>query len=782
MITRSILIEHMSALAFILLLFSTPGAAQQEQTEVRKTVAVQVETTPQIDGVLDDPAWQEAIPTSEFVQHEPREGDPGTERTVVSIVYDADNIYIAARCYDSDPSQILVTESERDSELGDTDAFWMVFDTFLDRQNGFVFGTNPSGLEYDAQVSEEGRGGRFGGGGGAGSRNRTSQRGTGAGINKNWDGHWEVAARIDDEGWVAEFRIPVSTLRFSVDQPVWGVNFGRNIRRKHEEVYWSQVPRQWNLFRLSLAGELHGLELTPPLNFKVTPYVIGSIQRDFDGNPDGDRNYLGDGGGEIKYSLTPSMTLDLTYNTDFAQVEVDEQQVNLTRFNLFFPEKRPFFLENAGLFAVGSNQRVDLFFSRRIGIDDDGGIVPILGGARLTGKLDRWNVGFLNMQSDNLSNCALGSLDCATAANNFTVARTYREFGRRSRIGGIFVNKEATGSGINQNDYNRTFGLDGRLGIGERFLASGYVAKTSTFHEDPADGSFDGSDHAYNMRAEYSSRTKRYTMEWTEVGANFNPEVGFLRRSAYRNFSTAAFAFIRPASMAWLRETRPHAVYSVFHDLDGFKESENIHLDSHVEWQSGMEFSPATNVTLEGLKEPFEIFPGVIIPAGTYRNVEFAPRFTSNLSAPLSVVAGVVAGGFYTGNIRTYSATLNWRYGSQLTTAFTLQHNNATFPIEGLNQEFGGEFKTNLLRVRANYSFTPRLFLQSLFQFNDADDNWTSNIRFGWLNTAGTGLFVVYNETRDLDHIERGLDRRVFAGGPLNRALFVKFTREFRLF
>lgn len=764
-----------------LLLLLPALAWAQEQGGKRQVRAVKVEKGPAIDGVLDDAAWQSGNPVSDFVQHEPNEGQPATERTEVIVLYDAKNLYVGAKCYDSDPSGILVSESERDADLVNTDAFWMVLDTFLDRQNAFVFGTNPSGLEFDAQVSQEGGTDPLGGGPGRVGSRRT-QRGSGGGVNKNWDGNWQVATHTNHEGWMAEFKIPFSTLRFRAGNgQVWGVNFARNIRRKNEEVHWSLVPRQWNLYRLTYAGELHGLEIEPPRNLKVTPYLIGSLQRDYQGNPEGHTHQLGDAGFDVKYSLTPSVTLDLTYNTDFAQVEVDEQQINLTRFNLFFPEKRPFFLENAGLFAVGTPQQVELFFSRGIGIDRSGAIVPILGGTRLTGKMDRWNIGFLNMQMEPLGDCSSSGENCLTPAHNFTVGRISRDFGRRSQLGGIIVNKE-TGSGFGSEDYNRTFGLNGRLGIGESFLATGYVAKTSTFHEEKGRDAYDGSDHAYNLRGEWSTRSERLWFEYTEVGRHFNPEVGFLRRRAYRGTNTGVFAYFRPQSVKWLRELRPHLTYNMFYSLDGFKESENIHMDSHVEWQNGSRFSPAVNVTLEAFREPFEVFPGVVIPPGSYRNAEIAWRFNSDLSAPFSVDAGIDAGGLYSGNIRTYSLGLNWRAGSQFLTALRYTRNDAQFPIEGPHREFGGSFKTNLVTARINYSFTPRIFVQSLIQYNDAADNWSTNLRFGWLNAAGTGLYLVYKEARDLEAIDYGYERRVFAGGPLNRALYLKFTREFSIF
>ncbi len=771
---------------FLWILFQVFSFAQNSW-EKRQAVAVRVESAPKIDGVLDDLAWEKAIPISNFVQHEPQEGEPSSEKTEVLVVYDTEALYVGVKCHDTEPAKILVTESERDSDLVDTDSFWMVFDTFRDHQNGFVFGTNPSALEFDAQISREGQGGGGLGPGRAGSRR--TQVGSGGGLNKNWDGNWAVATHTGQEGWMAEFKIPFNTLRFTrARDQIWGVNFARNIRRKNEQVYWSRVPRQWNLYRLTFAGELRGLEVEPPTNFKLTPYLIGSVQRDFEGRPEGKRTYLGDAGLDIKYSLTSSLTLDLTYNTDFAQVEVDEQQVNLTRFNLFFPEKRPFFLENAGTFAVGSPQQVELFFSRQIGFDGSGGVVPILGGARFTGKINRWNVGFLNIQAEAVGDCWLDSLACVIPGNNFTVARINREFGRRSSFGGIFIDKETTGSGIGQNDYNRTFGLDGRLGIGESFLATGYIAKTSTFHENDSEDAFDGPDHAYHLTGEYRTRTKRIWLGYTEVGGSFNPEVGFLRRKAYRHINTGMFTYLRPSSLKWLREIRPHLTYRVFYDLAGFKESERIHMDSHFEWENGSFFSPSVNITLEGFQQPAKILEsdvpgtGMLVPPGSYRNTEIALAFYSNLSAPFSVEAGIDAGGFYSGNIRTYALALNWRRGSQFSTSVRYVHNDAELPVEGLGDEFGGDFRTNLVATRINYSFTSKVFLQSLIQYNDVADNWSANVRFGWLDTAGTGLFVVYNETQDLAAVDYGFRRRIPVGDPLNRALFIKFTRQFSIF
>jgi hypothetical protein len=766
---RYLFVRIMSAFFLILLLIAgvNQGLAQDHRRDQAPAGrATRTQKPPAINGVLDEEVWNEASPITDFVQHEPFEGQPSTERTEVRLLYDERNLYIGVMCFDRQPDRILVTEGRRDSELTETDSFWMIFDTYHDHQNGFVFGTTPAGIEYDGQVTRQGEG--TSGGGGPGAAGSSSQGGSGGGFNKNWDAHWTVRTRITEEGWSAEFQIPLTTLRFKPGNgQTWGANFARNIRRRNEQAYWAPVPREYSLYRLSLAGEIGGLELPSPRNLKVIPYVLGSSERDFERDRLGKTHWLGDAGFDVKYGLTPSMTLDVTYNTDFAQVEVDEQQVNLSRFNLFFPEKRPFFLENAGFFSVGNPQQTELFFSRRIGIDDDGSLVPIVGGARVSGSAGRWNLGFLDMQT-----APAGS----EPASNFAVFRPSRQFGNRSALGGIFVNKEIDGSGTN---HNRTFGVDGRLGLGETFLAKGFLAGTATSH--PGLERPDGGEYAFSGDAAYRRKSVGVSLGYSEVGENFNPEAGFLSRGAYRALDGSLNTFFRFPDVKWLRELRPHASFVTYWSLDGFKETERIHLDNHTEWQNGSQLSTALNILYEGLLESFEIYPGVWVPPGRYRTAQLAPRYNSNLSAPFSFELGLDAGGFYSGDIRTYAATAYWRQGSHLSASVRLVRNDVNLPRQGPRSEFGGDFVTNRLAARINYSFTPRIFIQSLLQYNDRADNWSTNLRLGWLSAGGAGLFLVYRETRDLDGTDLGF-REGFAGGPLNRALYLKFSRQFQIF
>ena len=334
------------------------GAAAQQPSAglavgpgVRTVTAVEVDAPPVVDGtVLGDPAWAAAQAATGFVQTQPDEGRPASERTEVRIVFTADTIYVGVVCYDADPESIIVTDSRRDSSLADSDSFQLILDTFLDRQNGFVFGTSPSGQEYDGQLVNEGAGGSGMGGGG-------QTRGAGGGFNQNWDGVWRVRTAISDVGWSAEFAIPFRTLRFPAGrEQTWGVNFQRNIRRRNESAYWAPLPRQFDLFRVSLAGQVRGVAAPEGLwrTLQVTPYVIGEALGRA-GRTDAGTVAIGGFGGDLKYGVTSGLALDLTYNTDFAQVEVDDQQINLDRFTLFFPEKRPFFLENAGAFTVSNS-------------------------------------------------------------------------------------------------------------------------------------------------------------------------------------------------------------------------------------------------------------------------------------------------------------------------------------------------------------------------------------------------------------------------------------------
>ena len=713
--------------------------------------ATEVTESPSIDGRLDEAVWQQAPVMTGFTQREPSDGQPASERTEVRVIFDGAALYIGVWAFDRSADAISYGERIRDYQVDQSDAIVFVLDTYNDDQNGFVFGTTPTGIEYDGQVANEGRGGGRFQGGGFNSRRRF-QSGSGGGFNKNWDGSWTVATTTDGEGWYAEFRIPFNTLRYGNDNEIWGFNVARRIRRLNEESFWTPVPREFNLYRLNYAGDLEGLR--PPFQrlATVTPYLLGSSGRDYTAASGFSRD--GNLGGEVKFQVTQGLTLDATYNTDFAQVEVDDQQLNLTRFSLNFPEKRPFFLENAGFFSVGAGG-ADLFFSRRIGIAS-GQPVPITGGARLSGRAAGLNVGLLHIRT--------GGETGLQDALGYSVARIAKELPNRSRVGGLLVNKSGA-----DGDFNRTFAVDAAIGIGEALTFSSFISRT----DDPE--SFNDS-HAWDLSGNWSSRDWTMTGQTREIGEGFNPEVGFLPRRGYRYYQYHVMHKLRPS---WLREIRPHVSYYTYRSRktgveSGYEESARVHVDSHWEWPSGAQIHSGGNFNIEGIYEPFQILgTDAVIPQGTYSGWETQLVYNSNAAARLSVTSRINIGSFLTGSRRGGNASLTFRPNASFSTSARATYFDVNLPQ--------GEFETVLLGMNFGYFFTPRVYLQSLVQYSNQLDSWSANLRFGWLNTAGTGLFIVYNDVQGFDFPD-GLNPdggRFLERGTLARSLIVKFTRQF---
>ena len=713
------------------------SAGQNNTTNLKErptATAVSIPSEPLLDGeVLNDEIWQQIKPFGSLNQIQPNYGQPASEKTDIRIAYTTTTFYVSVVCYDSEPSSLVVSDARRDADLENTDAFIFILDTYKDNQNGFVFGTNSIGVEYDAQVDNEGQGNN--------NVNR-QQGGTIGGFNINWDGSWKVQAKVGEFGWSAEFAIPLRTLRFQSGKD-WGINFRRNIRKTNEIAYWAEMPVGFTLNRLSLAGSLIGLDLRTPGNLKIIPYVLGQVSKDFEAT-DSKIEFDSDVGGDIKYSITPSLTLDLTYNTDFAQVEVDQQQVNLDRFNLFFPEKRPFFLENAGLFSVGSPGEVDLFFSRRIGIGEEGNVVPIIGGARISGKIKRTNVGLLTMFTEDVE-------DVGIEKNNFTVARVNHEFKGRTALGAILINRE----GLEANDdFNRTIAVDGKLGLGRKARLTGFYAN-STGTKDTIN------EHAFKFQTDYKWNNWEIQGAYTEVGEGFNPEVGFLLRSSFKKPEGRVLYHLRPKNKdSKILEHRPHVSYSGYWNFDGFQETGFLHVDNHWEFKSGMEIHTGVNFTTEGVVDPFEISENIFIQPGVYKHTESQLVFFTNRSKPISFNLRSVIGGSFGGTRYLNSGTLALRSGDKFNAAFTYMYNKINLPV--------GNFNANVFISQLSYTFRPNLYIQSLVQNNTVDKVWAINLRMGWLQRANTGLFVVYNHNLQ-------------DGSPLNNSLIVKYTRMFDL-
>jgi len=686
--------------------------------------AVKASSDPVMDGdVLNDPAWANVPEVTTFIQKTPDEGQSVSEKTAVKVMYTEKTFYVSVVCYDTNPGEIVISDTRRDSPLNNSDSFSFIIDTFKDFQTGYLFGTNPAGIEYDAQIT---------GGGEGGSMMRRFSMGTGGGFNVNWDAVWEVKSQKGDFGWSAEFAIPFKTLRYATNKDQsWGINFERVIARKKEEAHWSPISRQHTMNRLVSAGTLTHMNVPTSRNIKILPYVLG--QNNVNKSETTSKSSDGNFGLDAKLSIGSSMSLDLTYNTDFAQVEADEQQINLDRFSLFFPEKRAFFLENAGLFSVGSGggffgPDIEMFFSRRIGVGPGGAPVPILGGGRLTGTAGGMKIGMLSMRTEAVKDI--------TEANQYSVFRLKKELPNRTHIGAMYTALDHMGT---DGYVNNAYAFDAQIGIGELSKIVVFAGLTETPEMDK--------DNAYAYRMEIARDTKQISTNasYTEVGASFNPEMGYLKRENYRKWSGRIFTRFRPENKFGLLEIRPHVNYDGYWKLDGFQESGRWHIDNHWEFRSGFEIHTGTNLVKEGVIEVFEISDSVFVSAGTYDDQEIQIMIMTNQAKPISFSSMNRIGGFFGGDRINMTPTVRLRYKDRFTSEFSFNFNKVNLP--------GGNFTTNLLRARLTYSFTPKMYIQSLLQYNNQSDQWSMNWRFIWQRSAGTGLYLVYNQVQDYDGI-----------------------------
>ena len=702
-------------LALIVPLISTSMAlASEKQVE-----AFYVQEAIVVDGELDERAWASAEPATNFIAQQPRSGDPATEPTEVRILYDDRRIYIGAVCIDSAGSQgIVVNDLSRDFTEEQDDVFAVIFDTFNDNQNGFLFVTNPEGARFDAQVTNDG----------------TS-------FNLNWDAIWYVRSKITENGWQTEIAIPFKTLRFLGQEESWGINFFRRIRRKNEEVYWTPVPRPFRIGRVSQAGSLIGISrVQQSRNLYVKPYVSGPITR-LEGD---DVDLKPDVGLDVKWGVSSQLTLDLTVNTEFSQVEADEEQVNLTRFSLFFPEKREFFLENAGFFEFGEGvggfrQRFgppDLvpFFSRRIGISE-GRLVPILGGARLTGRTGAYTLGLLSMQTDDFED---------DPSTNFSVFRVRRDVLQSSNLGVLLVNKEAG------QHFNRTYGVDGNFNFLNSVNLTSYFLKTDT-------PGVSGQDGAGKIDIAWRDPFWRAQAEFLTIEENFNPEVGFvLRRGIRRSAGEFSVAFRPEGRLPWIREIRPSFEPQYTTDQQNKLLTRVIESQVIVEMEDGGQIFYSYDNTFERLDEVFDIREDQVIPVGDYRFNQSRFLYTSNQSVMFSGQVGFTTGEFFDGNLDSYDLGFQMQPNYRFRAGINWGHNDVTLPT--------GSFSTDVVGTRVQYSFSTNMFLNALIQYNSDDGEIFSNIRFNLIHKPLSDLFIVYNE------------RRLSPGSALDRALIVKFT------
>ncbi len=675
----------------------------------RRLHAVKINEQISVDGVLDEPVWKTAPVASDFIQTEPREGEGATYRTEVRVLYDADMLYFGFMSYDSEPDKIFTNDIIRDFQPPDTDAIGIILDTFHDGRNGFEFWINPQGAKRDMQSMNE------------------SER------NPEWEAVTYIKTRIIEEGWIAEIAIPFKTLRFPDASPQnWGINFARRVRRLNEDSFWSPIPRPYRLNRVSMAGTLEDLEgIQPGANIRVKPYVLSSFGQ-FAAAAGTRTEKKADAGFDLKYGLGASFIVDATLNTDFSQVEADEQQVNLTRFNLFFPEKREFFIENSGIFSFGTtdqltgrqaprNEELIFFFSRRIGIGDDGSEIPIFGGARLTGRLGPWSLGAVNIQTRK-SNLA--------PATNFTVGRVRRNVGAGSQIGAIFINKDGIG-------FNRGYGADANLRFGSSTYFSSFYAKT--------DSTLGGLDNeAYRVAIAFHDRVWDIRSIFTDIGRDFNAEVGFVPRTGIRKWTNYFGYTFRPAALRRkVRDILPNIEQSGYWNSSNTIETKTLDFRLPINFQDGATFEAGRTGQFERLYRSFRIQTGVQIPTGDYWFDNNYVTYTSSRARPLGMNFRIDKGTFYSGNRTAFTLGGKVRPSFRLTTSVNYTRNQIDLERPDVR------FNTDLASLRLNYSFTTTVFLNALIQYNTDARQWTSNIRFNIIHRPLSDLFIVYNERRD---------------------------------
>lgn len=682
-----------------------PAAGQVEDT-ARTMVAERLAADERIvlDGHLLEPVWDRAQPASDFRQQEPSEGEPPTERTEVRVAYSATALYIAAMLFDSDPAGVKGHQKRRDAGLGSDDRFMWILDTFLDGRSGYFFEINPAGLMGDGLL-------------------RVS---SGGGINKSWDGIWEARVARHERGWSAEIEIPFRTLNFNPDSREWGINFQRTVRRKNEELLWSGWRRTEGLFRPATAGRLQGLrDLSQGLGLEARPYVSGTQRL-----ADGREIATGNIGADFGYSVTPSLRVALTVNTDFAETEVDDRQVNLTRFPLFFPERRQFFLEGSSIYQFAGANGVNPFFSRRIGLAG-GEPIPIVYGARLGGQAGAYEVGALQVSTG-----ARG----ARPGETFTVARVKRSLFTQSSIGAIYTRRVSEDDDVLGRPDRQTLGVDLDL-YTSRFLGSRNLQFEAFYvwHTDPvADATTDAGDRsARGFRLNYPNDIWRAHVSFREFGDDFDPAVGFTPRNGFRRIQPQVSWNPRPSRWPAVRQLEFETRLEYLTDLAGVLETRSIDFTPlGVRFQSGDNFGINVGNQFERLTRPFEIADGVVLPAGEYAFNGLRVDVRTANQRRVSVDAEVNAGEFWSGTIRGWEVGADVRPTASTSVGADIERQSVALPQ--------GAFVTTLTRLNANWYPTPWTSLSSRVQYDDVSERVGVNLRLRWIVRPGSDFYVVY--------------------------------------
>jgi hypothetical protein len=704
-------------------LFADPVAAQDPLTDTDSddlpVSALRLEPEDvrefQLDGLLSEPFWARAPEVTDFRQQEPLVGEPATERTEVRIAFDGSKMIVAIRALDSEPEAIVSRILQRDkimeadgfgNELRATgdDVVAIVFDAFHDHRNGMVFATNPNGAEFDALITDEG-----------------------SEVNVDWRGIWEVQAIRTPEGWSAELAIPFRTLRYPAEGGVepWGFNVYRMIRRKNEEVLWRSWSRDNEGFnRISRAGHIDGLTdlPRPGLNLEVRPYVLGGGTQERDELGAVSTEPEGKIGLDLKTEVAGGLVLDLTVNTDFAQVEVDDEQVNLTRFSLFFPEKREFFLENAGIFEFGDAgfgfepPPLLLFFSRRIGISEDG-TVPIIAGGRLTGRAGDQTIGLLNVVTDEAFDEPL---------TNFAVARVKRDVGQNSYLGAMITDRRT------KDHSNTTAGVDGTFWIGTTLSTEVFAAWSFTEGEG-------GDDASFRAAADYTTDRYGLFFRHMSVGPEFEADMGFVTRT---DIHSTRFGGRYTARPSWLDLRKIDFYLSGFHiaDYGGVRQDWEFGPTFAPEWNSGDGGRFEIDFAEQTVNEAFDLADSVLVEPGVYGATNVQLAFQSSPARPFIVDAQASVGESFGGTVATAGATLTWTPTARIGLTGGYTRNDVDLP--------NGDFIADIASFRLSYSFSTQATANAFIQYNSLDRALITNIRFHYIYRPGSDIFLVFTEDR----------------------------------
>ena len=699
-----------------LLIAAIPAfAAEEAQAPVRR-----IEEKIKVDGILNEAVWRTAPAIGGFTQVEPRSGAAAAESTSVWFATDGDSLYIAVRCSDRTPS-IVATQMNRDGDLENNDNVEMVIDTFHDHRNAYYFATNPVGAFVDGRVTENQK------------------------VALEWDGIWNVRAAANEQGWAAEFEIPFKTLGFNPNEAEWGFNVQRFMARGRETTRWASPAVDVKFNQVVKAGNITGLEgLSQGVGLDVKSYAIAGFNRDI---TRADSFWATrTGGADIFYRVTSNIVSSTTFNTDFAETEADARQVNLTRFPTFFPEKRTFFLEDAGIFEFarpvevrqGKSSDVMPFFSRRIGMLS-GGEVPIRAGEKVTGKIGRFDFGLLDVQTGALEDASGARM---VAGRNLAVARVKANFLSQSYIGAIFTNGDPTGRASNQ-----TSGLDMTLAT-SNFLNRGKNLRLMAYGTKASTTGVDGRDMSYGGELAYPNDDLNLVTRWLKVGENYNPALGFVPRKGVRVWSSKAEVRRRPKSMG-LRSATAEIQYDSYYSMPNHaSETQQLRfVPAVLEFNSGDSVEYQLRWNRERLFKKWEVASGVMVPVGSYTFLAHNVKVESSPSRPVSVSLEGSTGDFYSGTKRTVTSEVSWRKNRNMATSMQVEQNWVKLKE--------GSFSTRLLLYKFDYAFTPLITLSNFIQYDTESRNIGLQSRFRWTMKPGNDLFLVLNHSWEENSFDR---------------------------